>query len=247
MFLSSPGDLLTRALSWFSSENDGQGEHPVNVRRIGERHNILNSRQKDFGFSADAWASPGNPSNPDLPLPVRSSLHDLCHGWDLPWWLPANVVLFSMWEHTQACLVAQACGAGNSKRIKLSHPSYSPDTQYMCSAQSTISDVSNWKTLQVAGPYAAVLVYHWKHTKKANLAHAHGKVRESISGTSEGQKGLCSQVVKGLYGHPLWLLCLGLLPFLCLGTSELSLVAHRHFPPVSPFCQASLVHHSDST
>ena len=24
-----------------------------------------------------------------LPLPVRSLLHDLCHGWDLPWWLPA--------------------------------------------------------------------------------------------------------------------------------------------------------------
>ena len=147
MFLSSPGDLLTRALSWFSSENDGQGEHPVNVRRIGVRHNIVNSRQTDFGFGADARASPGNPSNPDLPLPIRSSPHDLFHAWDLLWWLPANVVLFSMWEHTQACLVAQACGTGNSKRIKLSHPSYSPDTQYMCSAHSTISDVSNWKTL----------------------------------------------------------------------------------------------------
>ena len=54
-----------------------------------ERHNIVNSRQTDFGFGVDARAGPGNPSSPDMPLPVRSSLHDLCHGWDLPWWLPA--------------------------------------------------------------------------------------------------------------------------------------------------------------
>ena len=26
---------------------------------------------------------------PDSPLPVRFSPHDLCHGWDLPWWLLA--------------------------------------------------------------------------------------------------------------------------------------------------------------
>ena len=26
---------------------------------------------------------------PHLPLPVRSLPHDLCHGWDLPWWLLA--------------------------------------------------------------------------------------------------------------------------------------------------------------
>ena len=61
-------------------------------------------------------------------------------------------------------------------------------------------------------------------TKKANLAHthahAHGKVTESIPGTSEGQKGLCGRVVKGLCGHPFWLLCLGLLPVLCLGGSR---------------------------
>ena len=247
MLLSSPGDLLTRALSWISSENDCQGEHPVNVRRTDERHTIVNSRQTDFGLGADAWAGPGNPSSPDPPLPVRYSLHDFCHAWGLPWWLPANAILFSMWEHTQACLVAQGCGEGSNKRIKLSHPSYSPDTQYMCSAKSTISNISNWKTLQVAGPYATVLVHHWKHRKKANLAHALGKVRESMPGTSEGQKDPCSRVVKGLCGHPLWFLCLGLLPVLCLGTSELSLVAHRHFPPASPFWRASLVHHSDST
>ena len=68
-----------------------------------------------------------------------------------------------------------------------------------------------------------------------------------MPGTSEGQNGPCSRVVKGLCGHPLWLLCLRLLIVLCLGIFELSLVAHRHFPPASPFCQASLVHHSDST
>ena len=37
----------------------------------------------------DAQADSGGPSRPDLPLPVRSLPHDLCHGWDLPWWLPA--------------------------------------------------------------------------------------------------------------------------------------------------------------
>lgn len=52
-----------------------------------ERHNIVNSRQTDFGFGVDAQAGPGNPSSPDLPLPVRSSLYDLCHGWDLSWGL----------------------------------------------------------------------------------------------------------------------------------------------------------------
>ena len=66
------------------------GIAPVNVRRVGERHAIINSRQTDFGFGVDARADPGNPSSPDPPLPVRSSPHDLCHGWDLPWWLPAR-------------------------------------------------------------------------------------------------------------------------------------------------------------
>ena len=73
MFLSIPGDLLTRALSWFSSEKGGWREPPVNVKRIGERHNIVNSRETDFGFGADARAGPGNPLTSDPPLPVRSS------------------------------------------------------------------------------------------------------------------------------------------------------------------------------
>ena len=65
---------------------------PVNVRRVGERHDIINSRQKDFGFGVDARVDPGNPSSPDPPLPVRSSLHDPCHRWDLPWW-PQQLLL----------------------------------------------------------------------------------------------------------------------------------------------------------
>ena len=40
---------------------------PVNVRRVGERHNIVNSRQTDFGFGVDARAGPGSPSSPDPP------------------------------------------------------------------------------------------------------------------------------------------------------------------------------------
>jgi len=39
----------------------------------------------------------------------------------------------------------------------------------MHSKKSTKSDVLNWKTLQVAGAYAAVLVHHWKHRKKESL------------------------------------------------------------------------------
>ena len=69
------------------------GIAPVNVRRVGKRHDIINSRQTDFGIGVDARADPGNPSSPDPPLPVRSSPHDLCHGWDLPWWLPAGPLL----------------------------------------------------------------------------------------------------------------------------------------------------------
>ena len=38
----------------------------------------------------DARADLGGPLRPDPPLPVRSLPHDLCHGWDLPWWLPAQ-------------------------------------------------------------------------------------------------------------------------------------------------------------
>ena len=79
-----------RALSWFSPEKGGRGQPPANIRRVVERHNIVNSRQTDFGFGVDAQAGPGNASSPDTPLPVKSSPHDLCHGWDLPWWLLAR-------------------------------------------------------------------------------------------------------------------------------------------------------------
>ena len=40
---------------------------------------------------------------------------------------------------------------------------------------------------------------------------------------------------------------LGLQPVLCLGSSAISLVTPRHFLPASPFCQASWVHHCNST
>ena len=58
-----------------------------------ERHNIVNSRQTDFGFGVVARAGPGNLSSPDPPLSVRSFPYDLCHGWDLPWWLPADTYI----------------------------------------------------------------------------------------------------------------------------------------------------------
>ena len=60
----------------------------ANIRRVGERHKII--RQTDFGFGVDARTDSGSPLRPDPPLPVRSLPHDLCHGWDLPWWLPAG-------------------------------------------------------------------------------------------------------------------------------------------------------------
>ena len=59
----------------------------ANIRRVGERHKII--RQTDFGFGVDARTDSGSPLRPDPPLPVRSLPHDLCHGWDLQWWLPA--------------------------------------------------------------------------------------------------------------------------------------------------------------
>lgn len=46
-------------------------------------------------------------------------------------------------------------------------------------------------------------------------AHAHGKVRESMPGTWEGWKALVSGCSRAV-GSPLWLLCLGLQPVLCL-------------------------------
>ena len=54
-------------------------------------------------------------------------------------------------------------------------------------------------------------------------------------------------VVQGAEGHPPLHLCVRLQLVLCLGYSALSLVTPRHFPPAPPFCQASWVHHCDST
>ena len=65
------------------------GDSPLYVRRVDERHKIV--RQTDSGLGVDAQAGPGSSLNPDPPLPVRSSLHDVCHGWDLPWWLLAEL------------------------------------------------------------------------------------------------------------------------------------------------------------
>ena len=69
------------------------GIAPVNVRRVGERHKIV--RETDFGFGVDARADSGGPLRPDPPLPVGFCPHDLCHGWDLPWWLPAIICDFT--------------------------------------------------------------------------------------------------------------------------------------------------------
>ena len=69
------------------------GDSQLYVRRVGERHKTV--RKTDSGFGVDAQAGPGSPSNPDPPLPIRSSPHDLCHGWDLLWWLPAIVEISS--------------------------------------------------------------------------------------------------------------------------------------------------------
>ena len=34
----------------------------------------------------------GESLSPDPPLPIRALPHDLCHGWDLPCWLPAEII-----------------------------------------------------------------------------------------------------------------------------------------------------------
>ena len=69
---------------------------PFNVRRVGESREIV--KQTDFGFGVDAQAGPGGLSSSDSPLHVRSSPHDLCHGWELLYWLPAiNFFFFSSW------------------------------------------------------------------------------------------------------------------------------------------------------
>ena len=38
-------------------------DSPVNVRRVGERHNVVDR----FCFGGDAQAGPGSPSSPDPP------------------------------------------------------------------------------------------------------------------------------------------------------------------------------------
>ena len=40
-------------------------DSPVNVRRVGERHNIVTVDR--FWFGVDARAGPGSPSSPDPP------------------------------------------------------------------------------------------------------------------------------------------------------------------------------------
>ena len=63
------------------------GDSPPLMSKVGESREIV--KQTDFGFGVDAWAGPGGLSSSDSPLHVRSSLHDLCHGWELPCWLLA--------------------------------------------------------------------------------------------------------------------------------------------------------------
>ena len=41
IFLSCPGDLLAIALSWLSPEKGGQGYPLVNVRGVGENHEVV--------------------------------------------------------------------------------------------------------------------------------------------------------------------------------------------------------------
>ena len=63
------------------------GIAPYKCQKVGEKHNIINSRQTDFSFGVDAGPDPGNRWSPVPLLSVRSSPHDVCHGWDLSWWL----------------------------------------------------------------------------------------------------------------------------------------------------------------
>ena len=60
---------------------------PVTVRRVGESHEIVKQTDSDFGV--DAQENLGSSLSSEALL--NSSLsHDLCHGWNLPWWLPAG-------------------------------------------------------------------------------------------------------------------------------------------------------------
>ena len=61
---------------------------PVNVRGVGESHEII--KQTDSGLGVDVRESLGSPLSSEALL--NSSLpHDFCHGWDLPWWLLAHL------------------------------------------------------------------------------------------------------------------------------------------------------------
>ena len=77
IFLSCPGDLLAIALSWVSPEKGGQEQTPVNVRGVGESHEIV--KQTDSGFGVDARESLGSPLSSEALL--NSSLpHDIVMG-----------------------------------------------------------------------------------------------------------------------------------------------------------------------
>ena len=63
---------------------------PVNVRGVGESHETV--KQTDSGFGVDARESLGSPLSSEALL--NSSLpHGLCHGWDLPWWPLAVIIV----------------------------------------------------------------------------------------------------------------------------------------------------------
>ena len=56
--LLGPGDLLSKSskLTFSRKRWRGGGQPPVNVRKVGEKHNAV--RQADSGFGADARADP---------------------------------------------------------------------------------------------------------------------------------------------------------------------------------------------
>ena len=88
---------MQETVNWSSKLNFFQkkvvGDSRLYVRKVDERHKIV--RQTDSGLGVDARESPGRPWSPEALL--NSSLpHDLCHGWDLPCWLPARTISNSL-------------------------------------------------------------------------------------------------------------------------------------------------------
>ena len=77
IFLSCPGDLLAIALSLFSPEKGGQEKPPVNVRGVGESHEIV--KRTDSGLRVDARESLGSPLSSEALL-NNSLPHDLVMG-----------------------------------------------------------------------------------------------------------------------------------------------------------------------